>query len=183
MTADSRLVDLEKRVRILTITTLVAIVLAGIAMAYAVRQPSRFASGPVTVDDHGLRVGEVVGIDTSGIHVRSGKIAIDITDSILVSGPDGRIEAGVSGKAFMNLSAQPQRDKPIVSMLSLNAAATAATETFQAGDGAARISVGPSTDTKVEIQQGQGIAKLVPEKPAPPIQPEVLRRERLNDPM
>ena len=184
MSADSRLADLEKRVRMLTVTTLLAIVLAGVAMVYAVRPKSQLAFGAVTVDDHGIHVGGAVAIDTSGIHVRSGKIAIEITDSVLVSGPDGRIEAGVSGKAFMNLSAQPQRDSPIVTMVSLNAATTAATATFQAGDGAARISVGPTTDTKIEVQLGQGIAKLIPGKPAP-LPPPVIRRRRgdvLDDP-
>jgi hypothetical protein len=180
MTADSRLTDLEKRVRMLTITTLLAIVLAGIATAYAVRTPSRFASGAVTVDERGIHVGDTVGIDPAGVHVRSGKIAIDITDGVLLSGPDGRVEAGVSGKAFLNLSAQPQRDRPIVSMLSLIAAATAVTETFQAGDGAARISVGPATETRIEVQLGQDVARLVPEKePTPlprPIPPPQRRR-------
>jgi len=180
MTADSRLSDLEKRVRMLTATTLLAIVLAGIATVYAVRTPSRFASGSVTVDDRGIHVGDTVGTDTAGVHVRSGKIAIEITDGVLLSGPDGRVEAGVSGKAFVNLSAQPQRDQPIVSMLSLIAAATAVTETFQAGNGAARISVGPATETRIEVQLGQDVARLVPQKEPtpPPPRPQPLERRR-----
>ena len=168
MTAEARLAALEKRVRMLALTTLLAIVLAGIATAFAIRQPSALATGVVTIDERGIRVAETVGIDASGIHVRSGKTRLELADTVALSGPDGRVETGVAGKAYVHLSATAVKDSPVQTIVALDAAAGAATSTFQAGTGAARISVGPTADTAIEIQRGQLDAKLVPQESPPP---------------